>query len=929
MDYQPGTVKQLGTHIKTMKEEGVFTALLLGAGVSKTAGIPLAGEMVQELIKKYPDHGLKQHEEKSNAYNEVMKALTHNQRESFLKEKIQNGKINLAHFFIGSLVSNGYVDCILTTNFDPLLVKTLALFNIYPSIYDLANTRKFLTSSIAFPNIFYLHGQGTGFRMLNTEDETKESTEYFTRLFEQLDRKHTWIVAGYGGETDFIFKGLTEQDNFYNNLYWVGRAPEPAAHVQSKLCCKDSVRYLSSLGADSFFRDLNNELGLPLPSFVDKPFSHLKGLLQNIGELKFEQDTQVLASDFLNQTYLKIDAAVTTIEADDRKALTKAEVEKMKSGDVAQKISELFALGKYKEIIERHEEIISSDNAEATDSLVWAYIEEGGLSIDAGSIEEGNSLYAEAVKVKSDFYGAWNNWGIDLGKLAASKGHDEKLYGQAFEKYAEAVKVKPDKHEAWNNWGYGLGNLAASKGHDEKLYGQAFEKYAEAVKVKPGFHEAWNNWGSDLSELAASKGHDEKLYGQAFEKYAEAVKVKPEKHEAWYNWGSDLSELAASKGHDEKLYGQAFEKYAEAVKVKPGSHEAWHNWGSALSELAASKGHDEKLYGQAFEKYAEAVKVKPDKHEAWNNWGTSLGKLAASKGHDEKLYGQAFEKYAEAVKVKPDKHEAWYNWGSDLSELAASKGHDEKLYGQAFEKYAEAVKVKPDKHEAWYNWGTSLGKLAASKAHDEKLYGQAFEKYAEAVKVKPDFHEAWYNWGSDLSELAASKGHDEKLYGQAFEKYAEAVKVKPDFHEAWYNWGITLGKLATAKANDEKLFGQAFEKYAEAVKIKPDKHEAWNNWGVHLGYMASSKGNDEKLFGQAFEKYAEANRYSPHSASYNMACTYSILNEKEKALKFLEESLAAKSSEMSRKEIEDDVDMQNIRGLQEFNEILNKYFPQK
>src|SRR5687767_11129100 len=122
MANQTCTLKQLANHVKRMKKDGISTALLLGAGVSVTAGIPLAGEMVKELTLQYPEYDLNQYGKNPNAYNEVMQALTHNQRESYLREKIQNAKINLAHFFIGSLVSSGYVDCILTTNFDSLLV---------------------------------------------------------------------------------------------------------------------------------------------------------------------------------------------------------------------------------------------------------------------------------------------------------------------------------------------------------------------------------------------------------------------------------------------------------------------------------------------------------------------------------------------------------------------------------------------------------------------------------------------------------------------------------------------------------------------------------------------------------------------------------------------------------------------------------------
>ncbi|MGE0636681.1 MAG: SIR2 family protein [Bacteroidia bacterium] len=656
---QPYTIKQLAYHVKTMKESGESTALLIGAGVSVTAGIPLAGKMVEELIAKYPGYDLKEHENKPNAYNEVMKALTHNQRESFLREKIQNAKINLAHFFIGSLVSNGYVDCILTTNFDPLLVKTLALFNIYPSIYDLANTKKFLPSSIAYPNIFYLHGQGTAFRMLNTEDETKESTEYFTRLFDHLDKKHSWIVAGYSGQTDFIFKGLAEQPIYNNNLCWVGRTNEPPKHVEGDLCCKDSVRYINYAGADSFFRDLNNELGLKLPEFVEKPFSHFKKTLENIGELKFEQDRQIINADFLKQTYSKIDNAITTIEAEDKKPLTIKEIKEIKKGDLEQKISELYTLGKYKEIIKKKDEIISSKNKDAIHNLAWSYALEGEKYINKGDIIKGNKSFSEAISIKHDFHEAWYNWGTVLSNLARLKDNNEKLFEEAFKKYDNAIKIKPNFYEAWSNWAIYLCDYAILKGFDEKLFAKAFEMYEQAIKINPLSFESWFNYATDLSKFAEHRGNDQKLHKQAFEKYARALEIKPNEEEVWYNWGTNLTKLAMANGNDEELHLNAFEKYRKAIEIKKDYHEAFYNWGYALGVLAEFKMNDEKLYQQAFEKYADAVRILPDKYNAWDNWGNSLLKLAIAKKNDTELLKQAIEKFEIANKCKP--HYSSYN----------------------------------------------------------------------------------------------------------------------------------------------------------------------------------------------------------------------------------------------------------------------------
>lgn len=68
MSYKTCTIKQLADHVKTMKEEGISTALLIGAGVSVTAGIALAGEMVEELILKFPRLDLNKYKSQPNSF---------------------------------------------------------------------------------------------------------------------------------------------------------------------------------------------------------------------------------------------------------------------------------------------------------------------------------------------------------------------------------------------------------------------------------------------------------------------------------------------------------------------------------------------------------------------------------------------------------------------------------------------------------------------------------------------------------------------------------------------------------------------------------------------------------------------------------------------------------------------------------------------
>jgi tetratricopeptide (TPR) repeat protein len=686
-------VKDLAYHIKTMKEEGHSTALLIGAGVSVTSGIPLAGMMVQELTSKYPGYNLNEHLGKPNAYNEVMKALTPHQRETFLREKIKNAKINLAHFFIGSLVNNGYLDCILTTNFDPLLVKTLALLNIYPAIYDLANTKKFLPNAISFPCIFYLHGQGTAFRMLNTIDETKESTQYFSRLFEHLDKKHTWIIVGYSGETDYIFEGLKAQDSFSNNLFWIGREKEPKSHVKTGLCDKDSVRYIHSPGSDSFFRELNNELGLPLPSFVEKPFSHLKQMLQNIGNLQYEQDTLSVNALFLDQTYLKIENAISTIESTDKKPLTEKEIRKIEVGELEQKISELVTLGKYDEVIERADDILTLKQTETISDLKWAYILKADKLVEEGKLDLAENLYNKAFELDPDFAIVNYNWGTSLGELAKVR-KDETLFKMAFEKLDNSAKMDPLKANVWYNWGTFLGDFASLKDNDEALLRESFEKFSKTIELEPGHTEALDNWGNYLGRLAQKLNHDEGLYQQCYEKYEQAVSYDPGDKNLWYNWGTYLGSHAESKDNDEELYQQAFGKYEKAINVNPSDFMCLSNWGTFLGRLAV-KSEDIGLLHNAFEKFQRSTEVNPSFAKAWFNWAYYLTDLATLTDKPE-FYEEADQKYHEAVQLSPSNHKYLYYWGNCLLRLGVLKENNKDLINRAIDKLNMSNTFRPN-----------------------------------------------------------------------------------------------------------------------------------------------------------------------------------------------------------------------------------------
>ena len=173
-----------------------------------------------------------------------------------------------------------------------------------------------------------------------------------------------------------------------------------------------------------------------------------------------------------------------------------------------------------------------------------------------------------------------------------------------------------------------------------------------------------------------------------------------------------------------------------------------------------------------------------------------------------------------------------------------------------------------------------------------------------------------------------SKGVEFSLsneHKKASKEYKTALELNPDYHEALYNWGTGLGILAKAKKGKEaeELYKEAFDKFKKAIDIKPDFHKALYNWGTYLGNLAQTKEGKEaeELYKEAFDKFEKAIEYG--ASSYNLSCVFALKGEKEKALKYLNNSLSKADIDVDF--IEKDKDWKDYLADEEFNMLLKKY----
>ena len=153
------SVKDIAKTLKDSKKQGTPVIVFTGAGCSKSAGMPLASELVIDINKKFKGNLKKLTDEQKKDYGSCMSQLVPSEQKAIIEKYISKAKINWAHIALASLLKQGYVARILTFNFDNILTRACSLDNFFPPTYDLQVLSEKYFSSIPNKSIIHLHGQ--------------------------------------------------------------------------------------------------------------------------------------------------------------------------------------------------------------------------------------------------------------------------------------------------------------------------------------------------------------------------------------------------------------------------------------------------------------------------------------------------------------------------------------------------------------------------------------------------------------------------------------------------------------------------------------------------------------------------------------------------------------------------------------------------
>ena len=154
-----------------------------------------------------------------------------------------------------------------------------------------------------------------------------------------------------------------------------------------------------------------------------------------------------------------------------------------------------------------------------------------------------------------------------------------------------------------------------------------------------------------------------------------------------------------------------------------------------------------------------------------------------------------------------------------------------------------------------------------------------------------------------------------------------------NFALGYLNEAIHDFTKSLAKVRENKIDNLLMHRAKAFISINDTKN-GWQDIGaafaskpdtMTLAYLYALKGNSEEVNTLAsFIVAHHTNSLHEHRSNvYNVACMYAILNNKTKALEYLEKSLQLGFNKFNW--IQVDYDMKNIKELPEFITLINKY----
>jgi hypothetical protein len=276
------------------ENKGVY-ALLVGSGLSRATDIPTGWEITLDLVRRVAAaQGVENEADwaawylaktaKEANYSELVGelGLSRDERRSILHSYIEPNEEDReegrklptkAHQAIASLVRDGYVKVVVTTNFDRLLENALREAGVEPTVVasvDALKGAEPLAHTTCY--VVKLHGDYKDARILNTDEELTAYPPEFDALLDRIIDEHGLIVCGWSGEWDHALRAaiLRAPARRYP-VFWAARGKLGGG--ADEIVKQRDAKVIEIADADGFFVGLEQRVATLARTHRQNPLS--------------------------------------------------------------------------------------------------------------------------------------------------------------------------------------------------------------------------------------------------------------------------------------------------------------------------------------------------------------------------------------------------------------------------------------------------------------------------------------------------------------------------------------------------------------------------------------------------------------------------------------------------------------------------------
>lgn len=223
----------------------------------------------------------------------------------------------------------------------------------------------------------------------------------------------------------------------------------------------------------------------------------------------------------------------------------------------------------------------------------------------------------------------------------------------------------------------------------------------------------------------------------------------------------------------------------------------------------------------------------------------------------------------------------------------------------------------PDSSTFYFNKGYALLK--------QEKYDEAIFCFKRSIYFKPHSVTSYVNWAVCLVKPLKNQ-ENIKIMNEALDKLYIAESLSPNYLLAKQNILAVKASIAISFQKKE-LLAEVLDSFETLNKDFDDEDKEagfYGSWATALMFHEKWYGNIEVQKNKMIGLFLKANILETGRDAYNLSCLYSLLNEKERALMWLEECFMNKLPD--RDYLDNDTDFDNIRDEDAYKDLVDKYY---